>query len=73
MNKRDLCIFCTYFNFDLGCPDFSDVTPGDPVEIECMKGKWRMGQYEEDAQIKYRKKIRMAKDCPLFEMEKDDE
>jgi len=71
MNNRDLCIFCKHFYLEIGGPAWSDDTPGDETKVFCQEGKWSLGI--DDDHATYRKKIRMAKDCPLFEMAKDDE
>ena len=62
MNKRDLCIFCKQFLIDFECDD---------MEIECMSGVWRMTGA--DSVDDYRRYIRLAATCDLFEMVEDDE
>ena len=60
-----LCIFCSRFYLDTGCPDWSEITAGDSAEISCSAGHWQMGN-SEGADI-YRKHIKRARACPDYE------
>ena len=56
------CCFCQNFYFDMGEPDWSDMTPGHETEISCSKGHWEMKN--SDGTDTYRKNIKKAVACP---------
>jgi hypothetical protein len=57
-----LCIFCKHFDLDMGCPDWSETTPGHDAEIKCLKSHWTMPNYS--MQSYFREVISQAKTCP---------
>ena len=61
-----LCIWCEHFNFDSGWGG-TDVTPGDPAELECNKGHWNLnGMYL--GVNEYRRCMLTAQKCPDYQL-----
>lgn len=59
-----LCLFCKRFLFDMGQPDYSKLTLGDPASIECSKQYWRMSY--DSTRAEYRKAMQTAETCPDY-------
>ena len=66
-----ICLLCKHFHMDTGWGG-SDVTPGDPPEMECMKEHWNLNGRWEDAD-NLRKCMRKAEDCKDYIHHKEDE
>lgn len=69
-----LCYNCQNMDFDVGCPDYSDVTPGSDGHIECYKGHWQIQfkssfdqHYEPDQNGMLRECLETARTCPDYE------
>lgn len=62
-----ICIFCKYFYMVTGQPDYSDWTPGNEMEIGCIKGYWAVDNYVDD-EVSYRDKLLTAGDCDNWEI-----
>ena len=60
-----ICVMCKNFEFDMGSPDLSDVTPGNEASIGCQKGIWQMSNFNGTLQ-EFRESILRAKDCEYF-------
>ena len=58
-----LCLFCKHFKM-LGEPGFSELTPGSPIAIQCLKNKWEFspGDHEDD----FRTAMLHAQTCKKF-------
>jgi len=61
-----LCLFCKQFYFDPGCPDWSDITPGEDAEMGCNLYHMHMTLSNENLES-YRSKIQTAKTCKDYE------
>lgn len=59
-----LCVFCFNFYMNLDDSPFSEVTPGESVELSCLKGYWNMLN-DGDVSI-FRQNIQKAKTCPDY-------
>jgi len=68
------CWSCRWFDFDPGCGDYSELTPGDDMEICCRvynrPGGPETGHFHETGYVeekKFRECIEKAKTCHDFE------
>jgi|GEM_PF-5732919 len=60
MNEK-LCIFCQYFDLDMGEPGYSELTPGANANIGCGKDHWDMSNYGDTRE--FRENIIRASIC----------
>lgn len=60
------CVTCRHFNFNPGCPGYSEYTPGYDCTISCGKQVWRI-DVTEDYIDQVRAKFLMAGSCQYFE------
>ncbi len=65
MSEDVLCVFCKHFYFDMGCPGYSEATPGYGATISCNKNYWEMDNY--GSLEEYREHIIAAKKCKDYE------
>ncbi len=63
------CLLCEHCRIDFGCGDYSDVTPGDPLDFRCYKGHWDITQ-SHGGKTTLRSALAMAETCKDFELEK---
>ena len=56
-----VCCLCYHFWFYGGSPGYSEYTPPDMPEVECMKDHWKMSLH--DGIEEYRKNILTANKC----------
>lgn len=66
MSSTRTCIECTQWNFDTGCSDYSDVTPGESWSMWCQKDHYHIGGLITD-QEDLRDALRTAENCKDFE------
>ena len=59
------CLFCKYFVFTCGSPDWSEYTPGSDAEIYCGKNVFEIDLFG-DSQKTYMNKMLTAKNCEYF-------
>jgi len=64
--EKKYCIDCKHFHFDGGCPDYSDVTTGENVEVCCRKEHWEL-DVTRDTEEEFRTYMRTASGCEDFE------
>jgi hypothetical protein len=65
------CLFCRYFNFDMGSPGYSEYMPGSDAEFSCMMGYWKnIHNQGNDSVELFVKSIETAKTCGKFERKK---
>lgn len=62
--RRDTCLMCRHFNLEVGCPDYSDMTPGESTVVECRKNKWDLRSG--DTQGELRQCMLIGLTCPDF-------
>ena len=63
-----LCVFCKKFYINLDDTPYSEVTPGEEIEIGCLSSIWNMrndGDVEE-----FREYIQKAETCEKYERSK---
>ena len=63
-----LCWWCAYFIYRGATRDYSDVTPGDQLNIECRKRVWYFDAFK-TGEKEFRAIISMASKCPHFKHE----
>lgn len=61
-----MCIFCKHFYFSPGCDGYSEMTPGYPMTIACLKDHWEVDELE-DTMRTFRTKMSTAKKCKDYE------
>ena len=62
--KERLCLFCKHFNFNMGEPDYSEVSPGIDASFNCLKDHWSMSNYGPKSE--FIEHIESAKKCKDF-------
>lgn len=62
------CSDCTYCSLDYE-GDYSDLTPGEGATLECIKGKWKLVNYQ-FSRKELQEKMRTAIECPDYAIEK---
>ena len=83
--NRRVCVVCKHFVFDPGCPDWSDVTPGDDWSMQCSvwvdKDGRRTDDQDAQSEVRFciggsdtteaelRAALLTAETCPDFEGE----
>jgi hypothetical protein len=60
------CINCQNFYFDSGCPNYSDVTPGDGWSIGCILSLWNLSGMDA-TQEQFVNNINGNRECSYFE------
>jgi len=69
-DEKKYCIMCKHLDFDLGWGG-TDVTPGSPASLGCLKGYWDTDDYDATPQL--REYFGRAQNCPDFEKVEIDE
>lgn len=65
------CWFCTHVRFSNGGRDYSELTPGYPMTLECGKNYWEFDTLK-DSLSQFRDKIMSAEKCSDFVEERRD-
>ena len=64
------CLFCKHFFYRTGYHDYSDITPGESVEIRCGKRIWELYQFM-DSEDDFRAKMVTAETCASYEIREE--
>lgn len=64
------CLFCEHFCFVTGTRDYSDVTPGEDVELYCGAGVWRLDAYDDGESVLISHML-TARSCDKYEERKE--
>lgn len=62
-----LCIGCKHFFIDFGREDWSELTPGDPPEVRCLKHHFSVEDPRDLTTEKFRKVLKTAINCQEYE------
>ncbi len=60
------CLDCTWFYMEPSTPGYSEVTPGDDMEMGCRKCHWTLNNRRDD-EASFRAKMQTATTCPDYE------
>ena len=60
------CTTCQHFYVCPGTPDYSELTPGEPMELKCGKYHWDISESEITSEM-VREKFLTAIDCPDYQ------
>lgn len=66
MSDRSCCVNCKHFNFWPGSPGYSEFTPGDDMEMSCLRKHWRVTF--ETSEDDFRDYMKSSETCADFEM-----
>lgn len=61
-----LCLWCEHCYLSMGTPGYSELTPGDEMEMECQKGHFKFQRYGLESE--YRKILLTAIKCPDYKL-----
>lgn len=64
--QERLCLFCEHFYLDTGCRDYSEYTPGNEFDMQCLKEHWTYKRYGDEDH--YRACIIAAWKCPDYKL-----
>ena len=66
---KKLCYYCKHFEFHNGHENWSDVTPGEQLELWCDLSKWQFDSCS-TSQQKFAEILETAEKCENFELNK---
>jgi len=67
MTTEQVCLMCKHIFLLPGHEDYSEITPGEPMEFGCAKQHWRTDASSLESMIEFRAYMEQASDCADFE------
>lgn len=64
------CVMCKHMYLTLGCPDYSEVTPGEHGELTCLENQ--QPPLTREPMREFRRWVRFGNTCQKFEVAADE-
>ena len=63
------CLTCKHCEIDFGSPGYSEMTPGEPGQWDCKKGKWTLDSDHQlgDGKLLVERAFAIGETCDVWE------